>query len=158
MGKAGVGWGVFQLNNTEPKEVFLFFFVFTHMQLDRSECVFQCNFFVSVCIYIVPLTIICTHNLKGKYVRLFVFWPDALITASFLLSKVLFYSFFYQVFFSIFSFLLLLIACTVFKRSHANPLWGGTAPLQVAQYWTEGFKGIVHPQLELFAEGWSAIF
>lgn len=75
------------------------------MQLDRWECVFQCNCFVSVCIYIVPLSIICMHNLKGKYVRLFGMWSDRLITASFLLSKVLFCFFFFK--FSLLLFLFL---------------------------------------------------
>lgn len=82
----------------------------THMQLDRWECVFQCNCFVSVRIYIVPLSIVCMHNLKGKCVRLFVLWSDTLITASFILSKVLFCIFLMKFFF-----FFLLIACTVFK-------------------------------------------
>lgn len=64
-------------------------------------------------IYIVPLSIIRMHNLKGKYViRLFVLWSDTLITAPFLLSKVLFCIFFMKPLFFAFG-PILLIACTV---------------------------------------------
>lgn len=62
------------------------FRIYTHAAWPLRMCisVYFCLSCVTVHIYIVPLTIICMHNLKGKYVR---FLFDTFITALFYYPK-----------------------------------------------------------------------
>lgn len=62
-----------RLNNTEPEEAFP---LYTHAARPLRMCISVCFLFCAclcVHIYIVPLTIHCMHNLKGKYVRFHVY-------------------------------------------------------------------------------------
>lgn len=95
---------------------------------------------VTVHIYIVPLTIICMHNLKGKHVRCFLF--DTFITALLYYPKCyltsLFFFFLTQYFFKVLVRLLFCFVyrfdcpvCTVFERSPSRKLyihfWGAVS-------------------------------
>ena len=101
------------------------FRIYTHAAWPLRMCisVYFCLSCVTVHIYIVPLTIICMHNLKGK---IFVWYIYHCIV---ILSKVLSYFFFYFKVFLLLDFVWFdCPACTVFERPPSiklYPFWGG---------------------------------